>query len=242
MKLPISNRTKRKLLNLRSRILRGISEPFGVGRFSKVALNDLDDLLWPFVGKKKGYFVEVGGNDGITQSNTYYLEKIHDWTGVLVEPIPDLFVACRRNRRRSKVFNCALVPEGYSSEKITIHYANLMSCVEGALKTDKAQVEQIQKGIELQGLDGTYELKIVARTLTSILVESGTPRDFDFFSLDVEGFEPQVLQGLDLERFRPRYILVESRFPVEVNRLLLEKYELIGEITSMDNLYRRKPI
>ena len=37
----------------------------------------------------------------------------------------------------------------------------------------------------------------------------GTP--VDFFSLDVEGYEIPVLQGMNPDRHRPRFILVETK-------------------------------
>ena len=37
------------------------------------ALNQLDLKLLPYLGERPGVFIEAGGNDGISQSNTLYL-------------------------------------------------------------------------------------------------------------------------------------------------------------------------
>ena len=58
------------------------------------------------------------------------------------------------------------------------------------------------------GWDRGWEVEVPARTLSSILDEVAAP-DVDLLSLDVEGFEAEVVKGLDLERHRPRYLLVE---------------------------------
>jgi len=51
----------------------------------------------------------------------------------------------------------------------------------------------------------------LARTLTSLLDEVNAPLSFNLLSLDVEGNEHAVLRGLDFNRYRPRWILVEVR-------------------------------
>jgi hypothetical protein len=50
----------------------------------------------------------------------------------------------------------------------------------------------------------------LARTLSSLLDEVCAPLAFDLLSLDVEGNELAVLQGLDLQRYHPKWFLVES--------------------------------
>ena len=44
-----------------------------------------------FRGKKNGFFIEAGAFDGENFSNTLLFELKHNWTGLLVEPNPDLY-------------------------------------------------------------------------------------------------------------------------------------------------------
>ena len=51
-------------------------------------LIELDRQLLPHLDKRKGFFIEAGANDGVTQSNTLFFERHRGWRGLLVEPIP----------------------------------------------------------------------------------------------------------------------------------------------------------
>ena len=51
-------------------------------------LDQLDRKLEKYVDYDYGYFVELGANDGVTQSNSLYFEKYRKWRGLLVEPSP----------------------------------------------------------------------------------------------------------------------------------------------------------
>ena len=220
---------------------RRLFELAGSRRYSRPGLNDLDARLAPYLGFTGGFFIEVGANDGYSQSNTYYLERYLGWSGVLIEGIPELYEPCRRLRRRSRVYQCALVAPDSAGASVSMHFANLMSVVDGSLKTPDAQAQQIRTGLEIQTLAGTYTVAVPARTLASILDELPAPVHIDFFSLDVEGGELDVLKGLNLEKYRPAYILVEARFFDEVDAYLQPHYTLVGQLSHHDYLYQSRP-
>jgi len=201
------------------------------------ALNELDLRLRPYVKRWGGLFVEAGANDGRSQSNTWYFEKYYGWTGILIEPIPVLADQCRRNRPGSLVENCALVPFNHAGTTVEMRYCNLMSLVKGALKSEAKDLAHIQAGVEVQPGVTPYELQVPARTLTSVL-DQHRPRRIDLFSLDVEGYELNVLKGLDFERYRPRLMLIEARFREEIDSFLQPWYEAIAALSHHDILYR----
>lgn len=44
-----------------------------------------------YKNKEKGFFIDIGAHDGITYSNTYYLEKELGWSGICIEPNPKIY-------------------------------------------------------------------------------------------------------------------------------------------------------
>ena len=83
------------------------------------AQDDLDIKLKKFLNKRNGFFIEIGANDGVHQSNTFYLEKNKNWYGLLIEPGKEAFSRLVKNRSRRNIFvNAACVPFYYEKDFI----------------------------------------------------------------------------------------------------------------------------
>ena len=54
-----------------------------------------------FHGLTGGVFVDLGCYDGVTYSNTWYFERVLNWTGVCVEPNPEVYPRIRDQAGRS---------------------------------------------------------------------------------------------------------------------------------------------
>ncbi len=228
-----------KLRQTLGNLRRTVFETFGDGRYSRPALNNLDEKLGRYLTKSNGIFIEAGANDGFTQSNTYYLEKFKNWNGLLVEAIPSLYEKARRRRPQCQVFNCALVPFGQEGQKVELTYGNLMSVVRGAMSSPQAEAEHIRQARQHDSKAGTYSVKVPGRCLSSLIDECRF-NNIDFLSLDVEGFEEQVLCGLDFNRHRPTYICVEARYRAAVEAVLFPYYDFVEQLTEMDLLFCAK--
>jgi FkbM family methyltransferase len=164
-----------------------------------------------------------------------------DWKGVLVEAIPELARKCEYVRINSRVYNCALVSNSFPDDSITMRYAGLMSLVKG-IKDKDVEDAWIGRGAMREGIENLYEVEVPVRTLTSILDEV-EPAHIDLFSLDVEGYELEVLKGLDLDKYRPDYILIEMHEKDAVLGHLEPLYEICEELTpNWDFLFRRKGV
>ncbi len=213
-------------------------EKRGDFRLSRPALFGMDESLERHLGTGPGYFVEAGANDGFTQSNTYFLERARGWRGLLVEPIPDLAAQARRERPASTVVNCALLADAAPGATATMRYGGLMSIVAGS-RGDEAAEEDYVSGAFTLGVDDPYEVTVPARTLSAVLDDVRAPR-VDLMSLDAEGFEPEILKGLDLARHRPRFVLVEvldMEAGLQAIADLLPGYEVVERLSPNDVLF-----
>jgi FkbM family methyltransferase len=220
---------------------RTIFERFGSARYSQPALHEMDRKLDRIIDIDGGVFVEAGGHDGYTQSNTYYLERFRAWKGVLVEPMPEMAAEARRNRPGSRLFQCALVSPEQDGEQIEMEFGDLFTKVRHGEHDDG---DWVRNGLVLGWRDHRVE-QVRARSLGSVLDEAGVA-DIDLLSLDVEGYEAQVLSGLDLSRHAPTWILVEMHDldagRLEIGRALGELYVEHRLLSPLDVLYRRSDV
>jgi FkbM family methyltransferase len=203
-------------------------------------LSDLDRQIEKYLDFDSGFFVELGANDGLLSSNTFYFEKYRKWRGVLIEPAPNLYLECRKNRSEENTIVCAAcVSSDYKDDLVKIVYSNSMSVtlnVETDLGDNLAHAELGRQF--LRPWETVFTFGASARTLSSILAEAGAPDVVDFLSLDVEGVELEVLKGVDHKAFRFRYMLVECR-DIERLRSYLEPlgYRLRERFNERDYMF-----
>lgn len=176
-------------------------------------LNGLDRKLEAYLDYDGGYFVELGANDGVSQSNTCYFEKERGWRGLLIEPVLHNFLKCRANRSRENAFACvACVSFSYDQSHVNLIYSNLMTTPTG-VETDISDPRShaYSGKVYLQRDELPVEIIAPAKTLTTLLSDANAPLVIDLLSLDVEGAELEVLKGIDHKRYRFKYVLIECR-------------------------------
>lgn len=218
------------------------AEARGDDRLSHPALHDLDRKLDAIIDRDGGFFVEAGGNDGFTQSNTYWLERFRGWRGVLVEPMPELAAEARLERPGTPVIEAALVAHDHEGDTVRMVFGDLMTTVAGTHDGDEA--DWTSAGLALGWRDPREE-DVAARTLSDILDEVGTP-EIDLLSLDVEGYEATALRGLDLNRHAPRFLLIEMHdvdaMRPEIDEVLGDGYVFADRLSPVDVLYVRADV
>jgi FkbM family methyltransferase len=202
------------------------------------SINEMDRKLECYLDFDGGFFIEAGSNDGINQSNTLYFEKTRNWRGLLIEPVPDLAWRCRAVRPGSLTLNVALGSFEQRGTQIDMTFCNLMSAVDGALATVDEQRAHIELGAKIQNVK-PYRLSVRCEPLSDLIDRYGIRR-IDLLSLDVEGYEENALRGLELTRHRPRYMLIEARYRQKVESVIGSHYDVVGELTERDILYRAR--
>lgn len=205
-------------------------EAAGYCKYSKTGYFDFISQYLPI--ESGGVFLEAGAHDGWTGSNTYSLEKVHGWTGVLAEPVPELYLQCRFNRSRCTIYQCALGEAEFPGANIELFAAGLVSTVAGSALLGKSK----DAAKAYYGHDLRESISVPLRTIDSLLMESGVA-SFDFLALDVEGFEAEALKGINFEERPPRAILVEANFPDMIQQVLGDRYRIVATVGICDRLY-----
>jgi len=184
------------------------------------ALNQLDKKMLDYINFSDGFFIECGANDGINQSNTWYFEKYLNWSGVLIEPLDDKFKDLKKNRsNRNYFYNVAL---SSSTNK------NFLNILEDNLESKI--IDKFDKNLNLS--------KVYNTTLTKILDEVRAPKLIDFFSLDVEGFEDEVLKGINFKKYNFKFFLIETKKNSIIKFVEKKNYQLIKKLSYHDYLFK----
>lgn len=75
---------------------------------------ELVPLILAATNSTPGVFVEIGANDGYSDSMTYILERCFGWKGVLIEAQPDVYRLLERSNRTSVKVHAAACEAGTS--------------------------------------------------------------------------------------------------------------------------------
>jgi FkbM family methyltransferase len=173
----------------------------------------------------------------------HYVIDYH-WRGLLVEPLPDLFeqlqrtyaghaglifeqVAIADQRGTRAMYRVApdaiaqgLVPDW--AKGIASFYADRNAL--GGKRIPPEAFEQIRPFIVIQS--------VPCERLDTLLCHHAVTK-IDVFMADVEGYDYEVLRQLDLERFKPRVILMEwYNLPDEEKTLSLTLLRMHGYQTT----------
>lgn len=146
---------------------------------------------------KDGYFVEVGGTDGIFLSNTFILEQ-RGWNGVIFEPSKFWHKDLRDNRTCIVDFRAV-----FNVDNVNISFSETSSPELSSITSLRPRDDWWEE--RLNSLD--YVVRTV--TLNTALKQFNLSFDLDYLSIDTEGSELEVLEGLDFHSFGFKVITVE---------------------------------
>lgn len=152
-----------------------------------------------FENQRRGFYVDIGAHHPLRFSNTYLFYKL-GWSGINIDAAPGSMHLFRTIRPR----DCNLeVAVGENCEPKPFFIFD-----EPALNTFS---QDNMREAMAHGYKVVAQQNIVTRPLRDILHQYlPVGRVIDFLSIDVEGFDLEVLHTNDWEAFAPRYILSET--------------------------------
>jgi FkbM family methyltransferase len=173
--------------------------------------------------KTSGFFLDVGAYDGLHLSNTYALERNLNWNGICIEADSETFDKLKRNRSCCCINICVGKSEG-EVEFITGR---------GPYSGSKDK----RRDIEIRDDIGTTTRVIPTLPLNQILDQHGAPEIIDYFSLDVEGMEDDVMQTFPFDKHRFLCATIERPSLGLRQTLTKHGYLLVSDQPGMDAFY-----
>ncbi len=167
-----------------------------------------------------GFYVDIGANDPNKFSNTLRFCR-RGWSGINVEPNPVKFREISACRPRDTNLNVGIGP----APAILPFYV----IDPDTLSTFDRKVADIavKDGFRLAE---TIDVQVIK--MEDLITEHAKGRPIDFMSIDVEGFEMQVLSSNDWKRYRPRFVMLEvNRAEQEIDTFMTE----VGYIDVFSN-------
>lgn len=164
-----------------------------------------------FENQKNGFYVDIGAYHPTIASVTKFFYD-SGWTGINIEPNPTQFKTFKQLRKRD--INIQVGVSDKKGELIFREYPNGMS----TFSEEVIDIVEEKKGSRPNHKD----YKVQVTTLEDIFNEYNI-KNINFLKIDVEGFEYEVIEGNDWEKYRPEVLCIEADHIVKDWRPLLRK-------------------
>ncbi|QIL70097.1 FkbM family methyltransferase [Diaphorobacter sp. HDW4B] len=169
--------------------------------FIAYAQNNEDVVLFRALeGVVNGFYIDVGANDPVADSVT---KAFYDrgWRGINVEPLERHWGDLERDRPEDTNLRCVAGP-----------FDGNVDIWEPAVRGWTTASPKVVEEHKASGVSGvTHSVKML--TLAAICQQHVTG-EIHFLKIDVEGFEKDVLEGMDFQSFRPWIVVVEAFDPI----------------------------
>ncbi|TRX13479.1 FkbM family methyltransferase [Flavobacterium gawalongense] len=153
--------------------------------------------------KVPGVYVDVGSWHPINTSNTYYF-YLRNWKGICIDPNPELKSLYNKFRPKDNFINA-----GIGEPNTSLEYYMLEESSMNTFSNDFLKKHQLESKI-------MNKIKVPLYSLKEILDNALDENDrLDFFDIDVEGFDLEVLKSNDWDKYRPKAILIETDLPIQ---------------------------
>lgn len=167
-----------------------------------------------FVDVDKGFYVDVGAHHPVFDSVTKFFYK-QGWTGINIEPQKKLYEKLVKDRSRDTNLNIGV---SNKTSKIT-----LREYPGGGLSTFSKEIKNMYEHDEKMKTVSHQDYEVPTLPLRTVFSRYAQGKRIHFLKVDVEGFEYEVLEGNDWDKYRPELVCVEANHIVKDWRPLLEK-------------------
>lgn len=145
--------------------------------------------------------VDVGANDGFYDSKSYPFVA-HGWRALLIEPQPIAFERLSQRYAGSARAVCLNLACGERPAKLPLWVGEDGDTTQATFAPEAHA--HFANGCPRKATEVEVE------RLDTILARQGFPKDFGILTLDTEGWDHEVLNGLDLTVWQPRCIVTED--------------------------------
>jgi hypothetical protein len=183
--------------------------------------------------RRDGVFVDVGGYDGVTGSNTLFFETFRSWTGLLIEAVPSLSERAA-SFRRCPCVGAVLSGDGGAADFLRIDAGFVQ--MSGRIDTyDTGLLRQVCAHPDHRGKRHVVD----TRRLCDVLDDHGISA-VDYMSVDLEGAEMDVLESFPFDRIAVKIFSIENAAARhELHALMtVQGYKLV-EFLGVDEVYCR---
>jgi FkbM family methyltransferase len=158
--------------------------------FSQIGQSKYIDSL--LNSKRNGFFVEAGGYNGEELSNSLYFELERNWTGILIEAIPSYYKQILSKNRKIFSINCCISNKRPSVAKFQLagYLSNRINLIN----------EDFQNRVDESNRNKNKTIIYVPCFSLNTILKAINVDKIDYFSLDVEGGELEVLKGIDFNK------------------------------------------
>ena len=201
-----------------SSVIHGEQEEYRMDSFSQSGEDLIVAYIFRVLGIDKPTYMDIGAHHPFRLSNTALFYK-RGCSGINIEPDPELFSAFQSKRSRDINLNIGI---GKSSGELTFYKMDVP-----ALNTFSQE-----EALRMQAKHGH---KIVAEVKVDIMTPSQVVDKYHggsfphFLSIDVEGFEQEILSAIDLNKTAPLVVCLET-ISYETNGTGVKNTQLIDEM------------
>ena len=171
----------------------------------------------------KGKYLDLGCYHPTRHSNTNILYQ-NGWTGINIDLNPLTIELFDFMRPKDFNYNIGISSSEEEKELYFINEFNTQNTL------DKNQLNFLKNHHNIKDRE-ISKIKLNTKKLDTILIDNNF-YNIDFFNIDIEGHELEVIESIDFDKFKFKYICVEM---IQHNEMSVSKSKKIKDILNNNN-------